>query len=129
VIRTGFVFLLFHSVNKHFSMKSLQKNAPSRERVLARGARGEKREGHPEMRIFNPAAIAAVALTGGLAIGVAVGQATADQPHMQNALDALQRARSELQAAAADKGGHRVKAMGYVDSAIAETRAGIRFAR
>ncbi|HWA91938.1 MAG TPA: hypothetical protein VG889_18000 [Rhizomicrobium sp.] len=64
-----------------------------------------------------------------LIAGIAIGQATADQPHMQNAVDALQRARSELNAAKPDKGGHRVRAMNLVDQAIAETRAGIRYAR
>jgi len=73
--------------------------------------------------------LAAAALATALSAGVFIGQATADQPHMQNAVTALTRARSELQAATADKGGHRAKAMNLVDQAIAETRAGIRFAR
>jgi hypothetical protein len=44
---------------------------------------------------------------------------------MQNALKALNRASTELNAAEADKGGHRVKAMNLVNEAIAETQAGI----
>ena len=38
-------------------------------------------------------------------------------------------AKSELQRATADKGGHRVKAIGLVNSAIAEVNAGIAFDR
>jgi hypothetical protein len=45
---------------------------------------------------------------------------------MDNALGALQTARSELQVAEANKGGHRVNAIRLVDQAIAEVRAGIR---
>jgi hypothetical protein len=72
---------------------------------------------------------AAGALVAALASGIVIGQATADQPHMQNALDALLHARSELAVAVLDKGGHRVAAINAVDRAIAETRAGIRYAR
>jgi len=75
-------------------------------------------------RILIVAAIAALP-----AIGFVAGQASAYQPHMQNALDRLRGARVELSAAAADKGGHRVRAIGYVDRAIEETRAGIAYAR
>jgi hypothetical protein len=63
------------------------------------------------------------------AFGFLAGHATADQPHMHNALDHLRAARAELDAASSDKGGHRVAAIDYVDRAIAETRAGIDFAR
>lgn len=55
----------------------------------------------------------------------AAGYAFAAQVHMQNALKALNRASTELNAAEADKGGHRVKAMNLVNEAIAETQAGI----
>jgi len=37
-----------------------------------------------------------------------------DQPHMQNALTALESAKDNLNKATADKGGHRVKAIDYV---------------
>lgn len=71
-------------------------------------------------------------ISGGLAVamgaGIFIGQALAAQPRMQSALDALLTARSELNAATANKGGHRVKALGYVDQAITEVRAGIEFA-
>jgi hypothetical protein len=64
-----------------------------------------------------------------LATGVFIGQAMANQPHMQNALGALQSARAELVASAPDKGGHRVKAMALVDEAIAQVRDGMQAAR
>ena len=60
--------------------------------------------------------------------GVGVGYALAAQPHMQAALADLQSARVELNAALADKGGHRVAALGDVNAAIAEVRAGIAHA-
>jgi hypothetical protein len=48
-----------------------------------------------------------------------------DQPHMQRALDLLRSARSNLEAATSDKGGHRVRAIGYVNNAIDEVKKGI----
>lgn len=48
-----------------------------------------------------------------------------DQPHMQRALELLRDAKSNLEAATSDKGGHRVKAIGYVNSAIDEVKKGI----
>jgi len=54
-----------------------------------------------------------------------VGYAVGAQPHMEAALAALQNAKTELQLADRNKGGHRVKALEYVNSAIAETQAGI----
>lgn len=65
--------------------------------------------------------IAGVVLT----VGFLVGRATAAQPHMRNALDHLISARAELQEATRDKGGHRVKAIGLINDAIAEVKAGI----
>jgi len=62
--------------------------------------------------------------------GYVVGCASATgQPHMIVALDELRAARSELDSANADKGGHRVKAVSLVDEAIAEVEAGIEYAR
>lgn len=55
--------------------------------------------------------------------------AAPDQPHMQAALDALQSARSNLDKANADKGGHRANAIQLVNDAIAEVRLGIQAAR
>lgn len=60
---------------------------------------------------------------------VAIAGAIPDQPNMQAARVNLQNARSELQKATADKGGHRVNAIGLVNSAIAEVNAGIAFDR
>lgn len=48
-----------------------------------------------------------------------------DQPHMQNALDSLERAKDDLNRATADKGGHRAKAIDYVKAAISEVKKGI----
>ena len=51
--------------------------------------------------------------------------ASPDQPHMQAALDLLYAGKTNLEAATADKGGHRVKAIGLVNSAIDEVKKGI----
>ncbi len=59
------------------------------------------------------------------AIGCATGHG---QPHMVAALDELRAARGELQTAAADKGGHRVRAIELVDDAIEQVRRGIDYA-
>jgi len=71
------------------------------------------------------AAAAAGALAMALGAGFFIGQAQANQPHMQNALGDLRAAKAELQAATHDKGGHRVNALGLVNQAIGETEAGI----
>ena len=60
---------------------------------------------------------------------VAIAGAVPDQPNMQAARGNLTNARNELQRANADKGGHRAKAIGLVNSAIAEVDAGIAFDR
>src|SRR5262245_53029188 len=52
-----------------------------------------------------------------------------DQPHMQAALTALENAKDSLEKATADKGGHRVKALGFVKDAIDEVKKGIEAAR
>lgn len=52
-----------------------------------------------------------------------------DQPRMREALDLLRSARNHLNNATADKGGHRVKAMEYVDRAIDEVNKGIEYDR
>ena len=80
--------------------------------------------------------LAAVAPRRGLALAsaflagilVSAGVAWAAQPNMENALRDLQSARASLQAASANKGGHRDRAIRLVDSAIQEVRAGIGFA-
>jgi prefoldin subunit 5 len=58
-------------------------------------------------------------------IGIGIGYAVAAQPHMEAAIEALKTARSELESAVADKGGHRVKAIGLVDEAIKQVREGM----
>ena len=59
------------------------------------------------------------------AASFAGGCVVAAQPHMQNALAALQNARAELQVAEANKAGHRVNAIRLVNEAIGEVQAGI----
>jgi len=55
--------------------------------------------------------------------------ATPDQPNMESARANLQNAKANLQVAEQNKGGHRAKALGLVNSAIAEVNRGIQFAR
>lgn len=50
---------------------------------------------------------------------------TVEQPNMRTALDRLRDAKRNLEAATADKGGHRVKAMEFVNAAIDEVNRGI----
>ena len=52
-----------------------------------------------------------------------------DQPFMEAARSDLQQAKAELLVAEHNKGGHRAKAVGLVNSAIAEVNRGIDFAR
>jgi hypothetical protein len=63
------------------------------------------------------------AIAGSLGIGYAIGA----QPHMGETLAFLQSARGELAAATPNKGGHRERALGLIDQAISEVRAGIAF--
>ena len=51
--------------------------------------------------------------------------AAVDQPNMRAALEHLQNARQNLQAASADKGGHRQNALDLVNRAIDEVNRGI----
>jgi hypothetical protein len=60
-----------------------------------------------------------------LGVGFAAGGVVAAQPHMTNALHALQNAQAQLQEASADKGGHRVTAIRLINEAIGEVQAGI----
>ncbi len=68
-----------------------------------------------------------VGLVIGLGVGAAVTAYAEKQPHMGKALEHLEHARNQLQKAEHDKGGHRAKAVGLVDQAIAEVKAGIAF--
>lgn len=74
---------------------------------------------------FKRCLCAAFAFGAAFAIGCASGHG---QPHMAVALDQLRSARAELEAAVADKGGHRVRAIELVDEAIEQVRRGIDFA-
>jgi len=69
-----------------------------------------------------------LALAAALGLSLTLPSADAErQPHMMKALDYLKSARSELNRATADKGGHRVKALGLVDEAIVQVKKGINF--
>jgi hypothetical protein len=57
------------------------------------------------------------------------GRVSADQPHMRAALNALRNARSELQRASSNKGGHRAKAIDLVNQAITQVEKGIAYAQ
>lgn len=72
---------------------------------------------------------AALFLAAVMAAGIFAGHAFAAQNHMIAAINHLRNARAELQAALADKGGHRERAIGLVNDAIAEVQAGIDYAR
>jgi hypothetical protein len=48
-----------------------------------------------------------------------------DQPHMEAALSYLRNAKSDLERATADKGGHRANAINLVNEAIDEVKKGI----
>jgi len=61
--------------------------------------------------------------------GFVAGRASADQPRMQAALDHLRRARTELERADRDKGGHREAALRLTKEAIDEVERGLRFDR
>ena len=61
--------------------------------------------------------------------GLGAGLAKAGgQPHMQAALNHLRTAKQALETADPDKGGHRVKAIEFTNSAIREVEAGIAYA-
>jgi hypothetical protein len=50
------------------------------------------------------------------------------QPKMQAALQALQQAKGETEAASANKGGHREQALGLIQQAIDAVNAGMQYA-
>jgi hypothetical protein len=63
-----------------------------------------------------------------IAASIGIGYAIGAQPHMGETITLLQSARTELAAATPNKGGHRERALGLIDRAISEVRAGIAFA-
>jgi hypothetical protein len=68
-------------------------------------------------------------VTVAISAGFVVGRVSADQPHMQTALDNLRMAKHELELAVADKGGHREAALRLTNDAIAQVEKGIEWAR
>jgi hypothetical protein len=65
------------------------------------------------------------ALAAAMTVGIFIGTAVADQPHMQAALDALKTARNELMLAEHNKMGHRAEALRLVNQAISEVNQGM----
>jgi hypothetical protein len=62
----------------------------------------------------------------GLIISVSfIASANAGQPNMEAALGDLRAARSSLEKAEANKGGHRNRAIALIDQAIAEVKEGM----
>jgi len=51
------------------------------------------------------------------------------QPHMEAAIAAMNTAMDHLKQATEDKGGHKAKAMMHLKEAIAQTQAGIDYAK
>lgn len=77
-------------------------------------------------RIARRHLIGGVALAAG-ALALAGKAQAENQPHMQPALQSLRNARSQLQNATADKGGHRNQPIALVNQAIDEVQRGIAF--
>ena len=69
--------------------------------------------------------VVVILVVGFLIGGTIVGWAAIHQPHMMAALEALQKAKMELEVAEHNKGGHREKALKLVHHAIEQTRKGI----
>ncbi|HWX60193.1 hypothetical protein [Bradyrhizobium sp.] len=67
-------------------------------------------------------------LGAGIAASMGIGYAIGAQPHMTETVALLQSARAELAQATPNKGGHRERALGLIDQATSEVRAGIAFA-
>jgi hypothetical protein len=76
----------------------------------------------------HPFAVRPWLLGAAIATSMGVGYAIGAQPHMNESIAFLQSARGELQASTPNKGGHRERAIGLIDQAIGEVRAGIAFA-
>jgi hypothetical protein len=77
--------------------------------------------------IASSTALAVLLACGGGA--VVVRPAAAGQPNMEAAREHLQSARSFLERAEPNKGGHRERAIELVDRAIGQVNEGIEFAR
>ena len=72
---------------------------------------------------------AALLVTVGIGAGFLAGRVSADQPHMQAALEHLRAAKGELERADRDKGGHREAATRATNDAIVHVEKGINFDR
>jgi cytochrome c556 len=82
------------------------------------------------MNLWKVSTIALTLALGTVAGGSLVNAAPADdQPHMQSALDHLKAAKTALDAAAHDHGGHRAKAVKATELAISEVQQGIDYAK
>jgi hypothetical protein len=81
------------------------------------------------MKISRSRIIVVFLLCAVLVSGFLLGRASADQPHMQAALEHLRMAKGELDKADPDKGGHRAKAIILVNDAINQVEKGINFDR
>jgi hypothetical protein len=68
-----------------------------------------------------------VLLIAGLTVGGFVGAWAEKQPHMRAALESLHKAKTQLEKAEPDKGGHRVKAIDLVSQAIEEVKMGMEY--
>ena len=79
----------------------------------------------------NPWKLTSLLFAGALALSTSnalVPTAGADvQPKMRSALDSLKSARTSLEAATHDKGGHRKRALDLTKQAIDEVQKGIAF--
>ena len=73
--------------------------------------------------------LVALLITVAVSGGFFVGRLSADQPHMQAALEHLRLAKGELERADRDKGGHRERALRLTNDAIAETERGVNYDR
>ena len=78
--------------------------------------------------ILRRSGLPALFLSGAIVGSTITGAALAAQGHMEAALSALNTARTHLQEASPDKGGHREKAIDHVNQAIAQVQAGIQYA-
>jgi hypothetical protein len=86
---------------------------------------GKTRQGENEMgTTFTRKLMLGAVIASSMGIGYAIGA----QPHMTESMSLLQSARAELVKATPNKGGHRERALGLIDQAIGEVRAGIAFA-
>ena len=74
----------------------------------------------------NPWKLSSFVLAGLLAASVSSTAIADRQPNMRDALRALYSAKSSLERASHDKGGHRVKALELVNGAIGEVQLGIK---